>query len=86
MRWWRVRNKVARKVNPEDLRKKTFLVKFQAAAAELNAASRGDIESLKFRDSSSSHDYRELLAELGPLEVVEIQGNYQGKSHRPLVS
>ncbi len=67
-------------MNQEDLREKAFLAKLQAAAAELNAASHRDIESLKFRDSTSSHDYRELLAELGPLKVVEIQGDYQGKA------
>jgi hypothetical protein len=67
-------------MNPEDWRKKTFLAKFQAAAAELNAASHHGIESLKFKDSTSSQDYRELVTELGPLKVVEIQGNYQGKA------
>lgn len=67
-------------MNQEDLRKKAFLAKLHAAAAELNAASHRDIESLKFRDSTISHDYRELLAELGPMKVVEIQGDYQGKA------
>jgi hypothetical protein len=67
-------------VNQEDWRKKAFLAKFQAAAAELNAASHHGIESLKFKDSTSSQDYRELVTELGPLKVVEIQGNYQGKA------
>jgi hypothetical protein len=67
-------------VNQEDLREKAFLAKLQAAAAELNAASHRDIESLKFRDSTNSHDYRDLITELGPMEVVEIQGDYQGKA------
>jgi len=67
-------------MNSEDRRKKTFLVKFQAAAAELNTTSHRDVESLKFRGSTSSRDYRELVRELGPLKVVEIQGNYQGKA------
>ncbi len=67
-------------MNQEDWRKKTFLAKFQAAAAELNAASHNDIESLKFRDSTSSQDYREMVTELAPLKVVEIQGDYQGKA------
>ena len=71
---------MAPKVNQEELREKAFLAKLQAAAAELNAASHRAIESLKFRDSTSSHDYRELLAELGLLKVVEIQGDYQGKA------
>jgi len=35
---------------------------------------------LKFRDSTSSHDYRELLVELGPLKAKEIHGDYQGKA------
>ena len=67
-------------MNPEDWRKKTFLTKFQEAAAELNAASHRDVESLKFRDSTSSHDYRELVTELAPLGVKEIKGDYQGKA------
>ena len=72
---------MARKVNPaEDWRLKNFLAKFQAAAVELNAVSYRDIESLKIRDSSSSHDYRDLITELGPIEVVQIQGDYQGKA------
>lgn len=71
---------MVRKVDKEDWRKKNFLAKFQAAAGELNAASFGDVESLKFRDSSSSHDYRDLITDLGPMRIVEIQGNYQGKA------
>jgi cell division protein FtsB len=71
---------VAQKVNQEDLREKNFIAKFQVAAAELNAASYHDIESLKFKDSTSSRDYRDLIIELGPMEVVEIQGDYQGKA------
>lgn len=72
---------MARKVNQaEDWRLKNFLAKFQAAAVELNAISHRDVESLKFRDSSSSHDYRDLITELGPMGIVEIQGNYQGKA------
>ncbi|QBX63356.1 hypothetical protein [Dehalococcoides mccartyi] len=72
---------MARKVNPaEDWRLNNFLAKFQAAAVELNAISHRDVESLKFRDSSSSHDYRDLITELGPMGIVEIQGNYQGKA------
>ncbi|MEW6142708.1 MAG: hypothetical protein AB1597_06050 [Chloroflexota bacterium] len=71
---------MTRKVSPEDRRKKNFLAKFQAAAVELNAASHRDVESLKFRDSSSFHGYRDLLTELGSLKVVEIQGNYQGRA------
>jgi hypothetical protein len=71
---------VARKVNSEAWRKKTFLTKFQAAAAELKAASHRDVESLKFRGSTGSQEYRELLAEFGLLKVVEIQGNYQGRA------
>ncbi len=67
-------------MNQEDLREKAFLAKLQAAAAELNAASHRDIESLKFRDSTSSHDYRDLITELGPMKVVEILGDYQGKA------
>ncbi len=67
-------------MNQKDLRKKTFLSKLQAATAELNASSHRDIESLKFRDSTSSHDYRDLITELGPMKVVEIQGDYQGKA------
>jgi hypothetical protein len=71
---------MVQKMNPEDWRKKTFLAKFRTAAEELNAISHRDVESIKFRDSSGSHDYRELMAELGPLKVIEIQGNYQGKA------
>lgn len=56
------------------------MAKFQAAAVELKAISYCDVEALKFRDSTSSHDYRELLAELGTLKAVEAQGNYQGKA------
>jgi hypothetical protein len=67
-------------LNQKDWRRQSFLAKFQAAAVELNAASHRDVESLKFRGSTSSQEYRELLAELGPLKVVEIQGNYQGKA------
>jgi hypothetical protein len=67
-------------MNQRDSRKRDFLVKFQAAAAELNAISHWDVESLKFRDSSSSHDYRDLITDLGPMRIVEIQGNYQGKA------
>jgi len=62
-------------MNQRDLRKRDFLVKFQAAAAELNAISHRDVESLKFRDSSSSHDYRDLITELSPMGIAEIQGN-----------
>lgn len=67
-------------MNQRDSRKRDFLVKFQAAAAELNAISHRDVESLKFRDASSSHDYRDLITDLGPMRIVEIQGNYQGKA------
>jgi hypothetical protein len=73
---------MAQTVNQKDWRKKNFVAKFQVAAAELNAASYCDIESLKFRDSTSSHDYRDLITELGPMEVREIQGDYQGKAWR----
>jgi hypothetical protein len=71
---------MAQTVNQQDWRKKTFVAKFQVAAAELNAASYRDIESLKFRDSTGSHDYRDLITELSPMEVAEIQGDYQGKA------
>jgi hypothetical protein len=67
-------------VNSEAYRKKTFLTKFQAAAAELKAASHRDVESLKFRGFTGSQEYRALLAELSLLKVVEIQGNYQGRA------
>ncbi|MFH1336596.1 MAG: hypothetical protein ABII96_08780 [Candidatus Zixiibacteriota bacterium] len=67
-------------MNQKDWREKPFLTKFLEAAAELNTASHHNIESLKFRDSTSSQDYRALLAELVPLKVMEIQGNYQGKA------
>ena len=69
-----------RKINQTVWREKAFLDKLQAAAVELNATSHRDIESLKFRDSTGSNDYRELLIELNPLEEKEIQGNYQGKA------
>ncbi|BCT55301.1 hypothetical protein [Dehalococcoides mccartyi] len=69
-----------RKLTPEAWRKRNFLAKFKAAAAELNAVSLRDIESLKFRNSTSSHDYQDLITELSPMEVVEIQGDYQGKA------
>lgn len=76
-----VKSNMVRKAKPaEDWRLKSFLAKFQAAAVELGAASPRDVESLKFRDSSSSQDYRALLAEISPLKVDEIQGNYQGKA------
>ncbi|AQX72740.1 hypothetical protein [Dehalococcoides mccartyi] len=71
---------MAQTVNQNDWRKKNFVAKFKVAASELNVASYRDIESLKFRDSTSSHDYRDLITELGPMEVVEIQGDYQGKA------
>jgi hypothetical protein len=67
-------------MNQKDWRKHTFLAKFQEAAAELNAASHHDIESLKFRDSTSSQDYREIVRELAPLRVIEIKGEYQGRA------
>jgi hypothetical protein len=67
-------------VNRKDLRKQNFLAKFQTAAAELNAATHHDIESLKFRDVTGFYDYKELMKELGLLKVVEIQGNYQGRA------
>ncbi len=63
-----------------DWRKKAFLAKFQAATLELGASSHHDIESLKFRDSTSYQDYRDLIRELAPLKVVEVQGEYQGKA------
>ena len=66
----------------KDWRRKTFLAKFQSAAAELNAASHRNIESLKFRDIIGFHDYRELLKELSSLKVLELQGAYQGKAWR----
>lgn len=71
---------MAETVSQKDWRKKNFIAKFEVAAAELNAASYHDIESLKFRDSISSHDYRDLITEFGPMEVLEIQGDYQGKA------
>jgi hypothetical protein len=75
------KNKGGQKTNPaEDWRLKNFLAKFQVAAVELGAVSYREVESLKFRGSSNSQDYRELLAALGPLMVKEIQGNYQGKA------
>ncbi len=64
----------------QDWQVKNFLAKFQAAAAELSAASYHDIESLKFRDSTSSQDYREMVRELALLRVTEIKGEYQGKA------
>ena len=71
---------MAKTVNQKDWRKQNFLSKCQSAAAELNTASYQDIESLKFRDSTGSQDYRELINELGNLKVAEIQGDYQGKA------
>jgi hypothetical protein len=67
-------------MNQKDWRRKNFLAKFKAAAAELNADSHRDIESLKFRDVIGFHDYKELVNELGPLKVIEIKGNYQGRA------
>ena len=67
-------------MNPKDWRRKNFLAKFKAAAIELNAALYCDIESLKFRDIIGFHDYRELVKELGPLKILEIQGDYQGRA------
>jgi hypothetical protein len=67
-------------MDQKDLRKKTFLAKFQAATVDLKTASYHDIESLKFRGLTSSHEYSKLLAELGPLKIVAIQGDYQGKA------
>lgn len=69
-----------RAVSQKDWREKSFLAKFKAAAAELNATSHRDIESLKFRDITGFHDYKELVEELGFLKVLEIQGDYQGKA------
>jgi hypothetical protein len=67
-------------VNRDKWRQQQFLEKFNAAAAELGASSYHDIESIKFRDSSGSQDYRDFLDELGLLRVREIQGNFQGKA------
>jgi hypothetical protein len=69
-------------VNRDNWRKQQFLEKFNAAAAELGASSYHDVESIKFRDSSGSQDYRDFLDELGLLRVREIQGNFQGKAWR----
>ena len=60
--------------------KMNFLAKFQAVAAELNASSHRDVESLKFRASTSDSDYKALLADLGSLTIVAIKGDYDGKA------
>ena len=65
-------------MNQKDWRRKNFLTKFKAAAAELNATSYRDIESLKFRDMIGFHDYKELVNELGLLKIIQIKGDYQG--------
>jgi hypothetical protein len=64
------------------LREKAFLARFQTVAKELNVGSHHDIESLKFRASTSDLEYKELLVDLKLLEIKEIKGNYDGKAWR----
>ncbi len=63
-----------------DPKAQAFLAKFRAAAVELEAPSHTHIESLKFRDSVSHNDYRQLITALSLLEVKQIQGDYQGNA------
>ena len=67
-------------VSQEDWRVQNFTAKFKSAATELNASSYSEIEALKFKDTTNSHYYRELIKELSSLNISEIQGNYQGRA------
>lgn len=68
-----------RKVNRIEWRKKEFVDKFRAAALELGGNYK-DVQSIKFKDSSGSKDYRDLINQLVVFKPIQVDGNYQGRA------